>query len=159
MHRQSAGAYDELGIHVRQYTLGEIRRGNAIHGYGHRPAQHAAKESTDPFCAVIAPEQHSVAFADAAGFQFARKSKRQFGKLAICPAQGAKPATVHIGNLASACQVQLRIFGQGLWHLSLKYRFRDEYAKRQSTTFSEIPSKAREPYSHKTLRKISEDLT
>src|ERR1044071_286399 len=111
-------------------------RGNAVHGNGNGPAQHAAEESAHPFRAVIAPQQDSVALADPPGLQLAGKTKCHLGDLPVCPPQRAKAATMHVRDFTFARQVQLRIFDQGLWHLSLKYRFSPQFAKRQSAAKS-----------------------
>jgi len=73
MHRQNAGAYDQLRVHVTNYALSEVRRSNAIHGDCYSAAQHAAKEGPDPFCAVITPQQHAVTLAYPSSFQFSGK--------------------------------------------------------------------------------------
>src|SRR3954447_21634852 len=111
MECQRSGAYEQLGIHIRHYALGKIRCGNAVHGDSYSPAQHAAKESADPFSAVIAPEQYSVPLADVASLKFPGKAECQFRKLAICPTQSPEAATVYIRDFSLSRQVHLRIIG------------------------------------------------
>ena len=108
---QSARADNELGIHIGRDALGEIMCGDSVHGHGHGAAQHAAKECSDPFRRVLAPQHHTVALADISCLQFTGKAKCQFGQLLVGPAQRAEPAAVDVGDLVFPRQVQLRIFG------------------------------------------------
>src|ERR1019366_10759046 len=64
------------GIHLLRDTLGEIGSGDLVDGHHDGAAQQASEKCKHTFGAVFAPDEDLIALADAALFQFARKTIR-----------------------------------------------------------------------------------
>jgi len=78
-------------------------------------SRHATRneEHSHPFRRVRPPHQDALAFANSALFQFAGKTESSFGYLAIAPAFGAVPASLHVGALAPPAQKVFKVFDNG----------------------------------------------
>ena len=87
------------GLDLSPRAIDEIWRALFVQGDYNRAAQQTTEESRDPFGAVLAPENDSVAFTYAAQFKLARELKGRPRQPRVCPARHAQAPLTRDRNL------------------------------------------------------------
>ncbi len=103
----------QLGVDLIGDAAGEVWRGDLVDWDDDGSAQQASKKSCDPLCAVFAPDEYLVAFADAAGFEFAREAVGRAEDVAVAPSLGAISAAMDVRGLASVAAKVVQVVKNG----------------------------------------------
>src|SRR5580765_4956883 len=103
----------QLSIHLLKHALSEISSARFVDRNDDHAPQRTTKERHHPFRRVRAPQQDALTFADAALFQFARKTVRGLGHLPVAPAFSAVSAMLDVGALPLPSQKARKVFDNG----------------------------------------------
>ena len=127
--QQERIADGEPGIDVSGYARGKIGGSGGVEGDGQHAAQQAAVKGGDPLRAVLGPQQHAVAGADALPGQKRGKTAGEPRQLSIRGDAAPVALVAHHGNLAVEAAKIIDQCGQMVAHkLFGKFMVRDEAA-------------------------------